>query len=233
MDIAALLPTSLIDFPHKIVAVLFTAGCNFRCPFCHNPELVLPEETCGIKYILQEDVFAFLRERKGFLDGLVITGGEPTIHPDLAGFIERVKSLGYLIKLDTNGSRPEDLAALLDARLLDYVAMDLKAPPSRYNELAGVSIDMGAIKEAIHLIREKAPDYEFRTTVAPTMRRQDLEKMIALIDGAKSYWLQQFVVPNGKGLVNSIWGRKTALCADTLREIWDSIKAHVTSGGVR
>jgi len=233
MDIAALLPTSLIDFPHTLAAVLFAAGCNFRCPFCHNPELVHPDRVRQIEFIPEKSVLTTLQERQGFLDGIVITGGEPTIHPDLAAFIERVKSLGYRVKLDTNGSRPEVLAALLDAGLLDYVAMDLKAPPSHYSELAGVPVDMGAIKEAIHLVREKAPEYEFRTTVAPTMTRQDVEEMVAFIGGAKSYWLQQFVVPDGKGLVDPAWRTKTALSEKDLRAVWGGIEGSFDGGGVR
>jgi pyruvate formate lyase activating enzyme len=233
MNIAALLPMSLIDFPYEIAAVLFMTGCNFCCPFCHNPELVLPEKAREIKSIPQEDVLSFLQERKKFLDGLVITGGEPTIHPDLAEFIERVKSLDYRVKLDTNGSQPEILAALLDAGLVDYVAMDVKAPPSRYAEFAGVPVDMRTIGRSIQLIRDRAPDYEFRTTVAPTMTKQNLEEVVALIDGAKRYWLQRFVVPNGKGLVEPTWEEKVALDVGILGQIWDSIKTHVAGGGVR
>ena len=233
METAALVPTSLIDFPRIPSAVLFTPGCNFRCPFCHNPELVLPEKIDELKRIPEEEVFGFLRERQGFLDGVVITGGEPTIHADLVEFIERVRSLGYRVKLDTNGSRPEVLSSLLEEGLVDYLAMDLKAAPSRYSELAGVPIDTDAIKESITLIMELAPDYEFRTTVAPTMTSQDLEVMAKLIDGAESYWLQQFVSPNDKGLVDPAWEGKAALCADTLRGIWDLIKTHVAGGGVR
>ena len=233
MEIAALVPTSLIDFPRTPAAVLFTAGCNFCCPFCHNPELVLPEKIDELERISEEEVFDFLRDRKGFLDGIVITGGEPTIDADLAGFVERVKSLGYRVKLDTNGSRPEVLAALLDAGLLDFIAMDLKAPLTRYAEFAGVPVDIDSLKESITLIRDLAPDYEFRTTAAPTLTGRDLEAMTELIDGARSYWLQPFVVPEGKRLVDPAWRTKTALAEEGLRAVWKTIEGDFEGGGVR
>ncbi len=129
MRIAHILPTTLIDYPRKVAALIYTPSCNFRCPFCHNPELVLPERIALLNPIPEDRVLALLAERKGFLDALAITGGEPTLHHDLSRFIGEVKRLGYLVKLDTNGSHPEVLAGLFDAGLLDYVAMDVKAPP--------------------------------------------------------------------------------------------------------
>ena len=233
MNIAYLLSTTLIDYPGKVAAVCFTTGCNFRCPFCHNCELVLPEKIETLKLIPENEVLYFLRERRGFLDGLVITGGEPTVQPGLFRFIERVKGLGLLVKLDTNGSWPEVLEELLAAHLLDYIAMDLKGPAARYDEMAGVHVDMAAITRSIRLIIERAPNYEFRTTTAPTMTAKDIKEAVSLIAGAKRYYLQQFVVPPDKDLVDPAWNQKTALPERELRALWERIKGNFAAGGVR
>jgi len=233
MDIVHLLPTTLIDYPGRVAALAFTAGCNFRCPFCHNPELVLPEKVRTQSLIPEEEVITWLKARDGFLDGLVITGGEPAIQPGLARFADRVKRLGFLVKLDTNGTRPEVLEELLTRRLLDYVAMDLKGPAARYDELTGVHVDMDAIKRSIRLIIKQAPDYEFRTTVAPTITRPDIVAAARLITGAKRYYLQRFVVPPDKDLVEPTWRGKTALSEQELHAAWEVIKQHFLDGGVR
>jgi len=233
MKIAALVPTTLIDYPQRVAALLYTAGCNFRCPFCHNSELVLPEEVSRQSLIQENEIVALLTDRQTFLDGLVITGGEPTLQSDLVPFIERVKRLGLLVKLDTNGTRPEILEALLEARLLDYVAMDLKGPATRYDELAGVPVEIDTINQAICLIIDRAPDYEFRTTVAPTLTADDLEQAAAWIAGAKRYVLQPFVLPEGKHLVEPSWETKAALSEGELRTVWERIKPRFGSGGVR
>jgi|LZCG01.1.fsa_nt_gb pyruvate formate lyase activating enzyme len=233
MKIAQILPTTLIDYPDKVSALAYTAGCNFRCPFCHNSELVLPEKIRKLQLIPEDDILYFLREREKFLDALCITGGEPTLHDDLPRFIERVKRLGLLVKLDTNGSHPEVLQDLLNAHLLDYVAMDVKGPPARYDELAGVRVNMGAIERSIKLIIKLAPDYEFRTTVAPTITPEDIEDTVELVQGAKRYFLQTFVVPEGKDLVDPVWSEKTALSEEELRAVWGRIEEDFEGGGVR
>ena len=233
MKIAQLLPTTLIEYPGKVAALIYTAGCNFRCPFCHNSELVLPDKVKALHCIPEDDVLYFLRERQGFLDALAITGGEPTLQPDLAEFLARVKGIGYLIKLDTNGSNPGVLARLFDEKLVDYVAMDVKGPEERYSELAGVNVDTDAIKETIRLIIDRAPDYEFRTTVAPTITADELEETARLIEGAKRYFLQAFVVPEGKEIVDPSWSGRTALTREKLRAIWAKIKGAFSEGGVR
>ena len=233
MKIAQLLPTTLIEYPGKVAALIYTAGCNFRCPFCHNSELVLPDKVKALHCIPEDDVLYFLRERQGFLDALAITGGEPTLQPDLAEFLARVKGIGYLIKLDTNGSNPGVLARLFDEKLVDYVAMDVKGPEERYSELAGVNVDMDAIKETIRLIIDRAPDYEFRTTVAPTITADELEKTARLIEGAKRYFLQAFVVPEGKEIVDPSWSGRAALSKEELRAVWKMIKDRFPEGGVR
>ena len=233
MKIAHLLPTTLIEYPGKVAALIYTAGCNFRCPFCHNSELVLPDKVKALHCIPEDDVLYFLRERQGFLDALAITGGEPTLQPDLAEFLARVKGIGYLIKLDTNGSNPGVLARLFDEKLVDYVAMDVKGPEERYSELAGVHVDMNAIKETIRLIIDRAPDYEFRTTVAPTITADELEETARLIEGAKRYFLQAFVVPEGKEIVDPSWSDLSALSKEELRAVWERIKDRFPEGGVR
>jgi len=233
MKIAALVPTTLIDYPQRVAALLYTAGCNFRCPFCHNSELVLPEKIGALQLISEHEVLSLLKERQEFLDGLVISGGEPTLQSDLVPFIERVKRLGLLVKLDTNGSRPQVLEALLKAQLLDYVAMDLKGPVTRYDELAGVPVEIETIKRSIGLIIEQAPGYEFRTTVAPTLTAEDIEQATTLITGAKRYILQGFVLPEGKRLVDISWEAKAALSEQERHTVWERIKSKFGDGGVR
>ena len=233
MKIAFVSPTTLIDYPDRVAALVYTAGCNYRCPFCHNAELVLPEKIRKLLLISEKEIFKLLKEQHGFLDGIVITGGEPAIQPDLARFIDRAKKLSYLVKLDTNGSRPEVLEQLLEAQLLDYVAMDLKGPPARYDELAGVRVDLDAIEQSIRLIIDQAPDYEFRTTVAPTMTFRDIEATAALVSGAKRYILQRFVAPHEKDLVDPSWKGKVALSEGELHTLWEVIKDNFSEGGAR
>lgn len=233
MKIAQLLPTTLIEYPGRVSALIYTAGCNFRCPFCHNSELVLPERIRGLSFIPADEVLALLKDRVGFLDALSITGGEPTLQPDLAEFLTRVKSLGYLVKLDTNGSNPDVLARLLDKRLVDYVAMDIKGPADRYTELSGVNVNLDTIRRTIRFIIDRAPDYEFRTTVAPTITADEIEETTRLIKGAKRYFLQTFIVPEGKEIVNPNWSGWTALSKEELHAVWENIKGRFPEGGVR
>ncbi|MBF0386706.1 MAG: anaerobic ribonucleoside-triphosphate reductase activating protein [Candidatus Omnitrophica bacterium] len=162
MLLGGLLKFTLIDYPGRLAAVLFTQGCNFRCPFCHNPELVLPDlfhAPLGV-----EEVFVFLEKRRGQLQGIVVTGGEPTLHPDLPEFLARIKALGYLVKLDTNGSRPDVVRKLAEARLVDYWAMDIKSSLANYCKASGVEVDLEAIKTSIAVIKAAGVEYEFRTT---------------------------------------------------------------------
>ena len=233
MELAHLVPTSLLDYPDRVAAVLFTAGCNFRCPFCYNAELVLPEKTRELRLTGVEEVLRVLEERRGFLDGVVITGGEPTLQSGLRGFIREVGRLGLLVKLDTNGSRPEVLEDLLAAGLVDYVAMDVKAPPARYSELAGVPADLSAIERSIRLVRERAPDYEFRTTVAPGLVAEDIREIAALLAGSRRWFLQPFVVPEGKDLVDPACGARPALVRSDLLRIWEEASTGSLGGGVR
>lgn len=185
MLIGGLQKTSLLDFPDKISAIVFTAGCNFRCGYCHNPELIN-------SIAPMQEVFEFLKTRAGKLDGVVITGGEPCIQKDLPEFIEKVKSLGLAVKLDTNGSNPEMLLQVLP--YLDYIAMDIKAPLDKYPLISGWHGDIENVRRSIDIIMNSGIDYEFRTTVvASQLSYDDFEKIGRLISGAKKYFLQKFV----------------------------------------
>jgi len=183
---------SLIDYPGRICATLFTQGCNFRCPYCHNPELVIP--SLYRETMADDEVFSFLEKRRGKLDAVNITGGEPTLQPDLIEFIKRIGSLSYMVKIDTNGSFPEVLRKLIDDKLLDYIAMDVKAPLEKYGEVAGSSITPENIAESIKLIMNSGIDYEFRTTIVKSLLTEtDIEKIGILTSGAKCHVLQKFV----------------------------------------
>jgi len=222
--------TTLIDYPGKVATTLFTVGCNFRCPFCHNPELVDPSRFAPP--LDGGEILGRLRERAGFIDGVVISGGEPTIHAALPTFIERLKGLGLLVKLDTNGSRPDVLRPLLEERRVDFVAMDIKGPLDAYGRLSGIVPEPGAIEESIRLILDRAPDYEFRTTVVPTVSRADVHRIAERISGAKRYVLQAFRVPE-TGLLDPTWEAKPALSREELDALWNEIRPEFDDGGVR
>jgi pyruvate formate lyase activating enzyme len=183
---------SLIDYPGKICATIFTQGCNFRCPYCHNPELVNARRSQHL--IPEEDVFSFLEKRRNKLDAVVITGGEPILQADLLEFLEKIKTMGYLTKLDTNGSDPRVIEKIIDRRLADYLAMDVKAPLEKYQEITNSNIDCDEIKQSIRLIMHSGIDYEFRTTIVTSqLSEENILEIGKLIRGAKLYILQKFV----------------------------------------
>ncbi|MCK4781599.1 anaerobic ribonucleoside-triphosphate reductase activating protein [Candidatus Parcubacteria bacterium] len=186
--------TTLIDYPGKIACTVFLTGCNFRCPFCYSIELVLPEKIKDQPKIAEDIFFDFLKQRKELLDGVVLCGGEPTIHKDLPQFCKKIKKLGYLIKLDTNGSNPEMLSELIDKKLINYVAMDIKAPlKNKYEKMAGVKVNMEDINKSVDILRQGKIDFEFRTTVAPGLEKQDILEIADWIGGEKvKYFLQEF-----------------------------------------
>ena len=195
MLVSGLQKLSLLDYPGKVACVVFTPGCNLRCGFCHNPEFVLPEKLLSIKasFLKEREFFDFLEKRKGILDAVSICGGEPTMHRDLPDFCRRIKELGFLVKLDTNGSHPEVLARLLKAKLVDYVAMDVKHIWSKYQEITGRGIEILKYQESIKIIIDSAPDYEFRTTVIDGVHsREDILEMASYIQNAKIYYLQNY-----------------------------------------
>lgn len=192
MNLQGWVRTSLIDYPGHIASVLFTAGCNFRCPMCHNAELVL--DAPALPALSEDEVWSYLAKRAGKVSGLVLSGGEPTLQPDLLPFLRQARARDLAIKLDTNGYRPDVLAALLDEGLLDYVAMDIKAPPSKYAQLSGVpDIDLTRIERSVALLRGAGVRYEFRTTVVPgLLDGDDVDTIARWIHGAPCYVLQQF-----------------------------------------
>ena len=185
--------TSLLDYPGKIACIVFTQMCNFRCGYCHNPELndikKVNEEVIEVKAF-----FEFLEKRKGKLDGVVITGGEPTLQKGLYRFIFEIKNMGFDVKLDSNGSNPELLKNLIDDKLVDYIAMDIKAPMDKYHEVIKTKIPLDNIYQSIRILLENKVDYEFRTTVVKEqLNFEDFEKIGDMIKGAKKYYLQKFV----------------------------------------
>ncbi|OGF18458.1 anaerobic ribonucleoside-triphosphate reductase activating protein [Candidatus Falkowbacteria bacterium RIFCSPLOWO2_02_FULL_45_15] len=197
MVIGGLQKLTLQDYPDQVAAIIFTQGCNFRCHFCYNPQLVVPNRDGAVEKghssLDENGLFGWLRSRQGKLDAVVISGGEPTIHPDLPEFIGRIKRLGYLVKLDTNGTNPEMLARLLRERLLDYVAMDLKAPFDKYESVVGVKLALNKVAKSIKIIMASGLAYEFRTTLVPELHpEQDIAKMGELIAGADKWYLQKF-----------------------------------------
>ena len=157
-----LIKFTLIDFPGRPAAVIFTQGCNFRCRYCHNPELVYPH--LFTEPVPQEEIMSFLQRRQGTLEGVVVSGGEPTLHDDLPAFMASIKSLGYVLKLDTNGSRPDMIQELIDKKLVDYIAMDLKAPLEKYALITGVDTNPEILTRSMDIIRQSGVAYEFRTT---------------------------------------------------------------------
>jgi pyruvate formate lyase activating enzyme len=192
MNIGGFLPLSLSDYPGRVAAVVFTQGCNFRCPFCHNGDLIPRVRSAG-KSLSEEDVLRRLEARRRQLDGVVVSGGEPTLQDDLLQFVQALKRLGYLVKLDTNGSRPGVLAALLREAIVDYVAMDVKAPLDGYSRLAGVEVQPGVIQASIELLAGSGIEHEFRTTVVgPLLDDEDMGAIRTLIPAGSTYRLQPF-----------------------------------------
>ena len=193
MLICGLQKNTLIDFPGRLAATVFLSGCNFRCPWCYSKELVLPQNIETQPKISEKQFFDFLKERQDLLSGVVVCGGEPTIHQELPQFIKKIKKLKYPVKLDTNGSNPRALQGLFKDRLLDYVAMDIKQQNQKYNEATGIKIDLVKIKESVELIKNSGIDYEFRTTVVPTIHtKQDIIEIAKWLSPAKRYYLQNF-----------------------------------------
>ena len=208
MILGGLQKFSLLDFPGHIAAIIFTQGCNFRCQFCYNPMLVWPAlGHSKFKYevpsdvwdqkdhqlIEEGDLFVFLKSRLNKLDGLVITGGEPTMHADLPEFIGKIKTMGFKIKLDTNGTNPEMIKILIESKLIDYIAMDIKGPEDKYEKITGVKIGLDNIKKSIKIIMGSNLPYEFRTTVVPgLLEKNDIKKMGEMIRGADKWFLQPF-----------------------------------------
>ena len=221
MRISGLQKMTLLDFPGLVACTVFTGGCNFRCPFCHNASLVLPEAMQPTD-LATDEVLSFLKKRQGLLDGVAITGGEPLLHADMADFLREVKALGYRVKLDSNGTFPDRLISLVEEGLVDRVAMDIKNDPALYAKTAGLgSMDMAGVTRSKDFLLSGAVDYEFRTTVVRGLHtRESLVEAARWIKGAKAYFLQQFkdsgelIAPEGLG----------AFTDDEMRDLAEAVR---------
>lgn len=183
---------TLLDYPGRTACTVFAGGCNFRCPFCHNAPLVTGE--AEQEPFSEEEILSYLQKRAGLLDGVCVSGGEPTLQPDLPAFLRKIRALGYAVKLDTNGSQPRMLKALMSEGLIDYAAMDLKSSPEEYARACGLPVDWHAVQESIDLLMQGSIDYEFRTTVVAELHsEQIIARAAERIAGAKRYFLQAFV----------------------------------------
>jgi pyruvate formate lyase activating enzyme len=191
MKIGGFQKTSLLDYPDRISAIVWTSGCPFRCPFCYNKALALGTA----ELFPQDEILSFLSKRKALLEGVVISGGEPLLHDDIIDFIKKIKNLRLLVKIDTNGAFPERLSELLEQQLVDYVAMDVKAPKKKYPQLTGVDTNLSKIEASIDLLKTKAPAYEFKTTFIPgLLTKDDIIEIAQWLKGADTYYLQQFKI---------------------------------------
>ena len=226
MHICGYQKTTLLDYPGHVAATIFTGGCNFRCPFCHNSDLIFHPTS----HISQEEIFAFLEKRKNILSGICITGGEPTLQPDLVQFMEKVRTLGYKIKLDTNGYRPEIISDLLNKKLLDYIAMDIKAGYSNYSKVCDINnFNIETIKNSISIIENSGIDYEFRTTVVKELHsKQDFEEISGMLSAKSPYYIQSF-----KDSGNILTPGLSACDADTLNQYLSIVKAKLPNTFLR
>lgn len=224
MEIGGFQKNTLIDYPGKIATTIFTVGCNFRCPFCYAPELVLPQKIKNQPRIPTADFFNFIKKRKGLIEGVVICGGEPTVQKDIFDFIKKVKILGFKVKIDTNGYLPNVLARLLKEELLDYVAMDIKASKKKYKKYSGININVSKIEKSINLIKSSGVEYEFRTTVAPGLTKKDILQIVEWIKTARKYFLQQF--SNRKEIINSKIKKLPVLNKKELNKIIQEISSN-------
>lgn len=228
MLILGLQKTTLLDYPGKVASTIFTGGCNFRCPYCHNRDLVMPPSD-ALAYSIGE-IFDHLNNKKRILDGVCITGGEPTLHKDLPDFISRIKDLGLLVKLDSNGTNPDMLAYLLDNRLVDYIAMDIKHSKEKYNSIACMPIlDISSIESSVQLLQSSNIDYEFRTTIMKECHNEDdIISIGKWLQNAKAYYLQSY--KESEQVINPIF---TPHSSDTLHHFIDILQPFIPNSFLR
>ncbi|MFH1014078.1 MAG: anaerobic ribonucleoside-triphosphate reductase activating protein [Thermoplasmatota archaeon] len=228
MKIGGLQKTSLLDYPGEISAIIWTIGCNLRCPFCYNVDVVKQTVTP----LSENDVLSYLEKRRNVIDALVISGGEPLLQEDIVSFCEKVKGLGYLIKIDTNGTFPEKLKELVDKDLVDYIAMDVKAPKNKYNMLAGTKVDIKKIQKSIDIIRNSGVDYEFKTTFVPGLLvKEDIVQIGMWLDGSEKFFLQQF--KNNTATISSDLENVTSYSKDDLLDALEEVKHFFKQCSVR
>ena len=233
IEIKGFISNSLLDWEGKIASVIFLPYCNLECPYCYASKLIKTPEK--LKTISKQEILSFLKQKSGWIDGVVILGGEPTIHKDLPEFIQDFKSLDLQIKLDTNGTCPDMIKLLLKEKLLDYIAMDIKAPldQEKYNKAAGTQVDLDAIKESIALIRESGIDYEFRTTFSKSfLLLDDLVNISKYIKGAKRYRLQKFLKKEGEMLDETL-DNKDEYTDEEIAKTLEQIKEYIDDVRVR
>lgn len=224
--IGGLQKVTLLDFPGKVACTVFLTGCNLRCPYCHNPELVLPQDSK--KYISEGELFKFLVSRKGKLDGVCITGGEPTLYPNLTNLIRRIREMGFLVKLDSNGTAPEILKPLLREKLLDYVAIDIKNAPSQYAETCGADV-IEYVEKSVALLKSSNIDYEFRTTVChPFHSPKCMEEIGRWLRNAKRYYIQPFV-DSGNLLGSGV----SVMTKSELETLLNAVKSYIPAAELR
>ena len=224
--IGGLQKVTLLDFPGKVACTVFLTGCNLRCPYCHNPDLVLTKDNG--KYISEKEFFEFLLSRKGKLDGVCITGGEPTLYPNLTNLIRRIREMGFLVKLDSNGTVPEILKPLLREKLLDYVAIDIKNAPSQYAETCGADV-IEYVEKSVALLKNSNIDYEFRTTVChPFHSPKCMEEIGHWLRNAKRYYIQPFV-DSGNLLGSGI----SAIAKPELESLLNAVKPYIPTAELR
>ncbi len=216
---------TMLDYPGKVACTIFTYGCNFRCPFCHNATLVIDEA----QLFSEDEILSYLNKRKGILDGVCISGGEPLLQNDLFEFIAKIKELGLLVKLDTNGSYPNKLKEAIDRGLIDYVAMDIKTSRENYSKVADVNVKTTDIEKSVEILLENKVDYEFRTTVVKELHtKEDFEKISSWIKGAKRYFLQCF-----KAGENLIGNNLSAYTTQELEGFLEVLKGNINEVSLR
>ena len=221
---------TMIDYPGKIACTIFLPGCNFRCGYCHNRSLVL--EPQSLPAISEDHILNFLKEKKKWLDGVVISGGEPTLHKGLEPFIRKIKEISYSVKLDTNGTSPETVKKLIDERLVDYIAMDIKAPLKNYSEVAHAFVDTKNIEDTIGIIKKSGIPYEFRTTIVPCLTGKiHITKIGKLLKGSKLMFLQQF--RPGDSLIDPSLNGKKPHSIEELEEFREILKSYIENVEIR
>ena len=221
MKIGGFQKTSLLDYPKHISCIVWTVKCNFNCPFCYNKDIV----NDAAPHIPEEQIFDFLEKRKNMIEGVVITGGEPLLHKDIVDFISKIKKTGLKVKIDTNGTYPDKLQELIDKKLVDYIAMDVKAPKKKYSKLSGVKTDVKKIQKSIDIIKNSKVDYEFRTTLVPKLlKKEDIIDIAKWLDGSENYFLQQF--KSHTPMLSTEMEEMAPMSKDEVQEILKEIKRY-------
>tara|TARA_Y100000310_G_scaffold342605_1_gene446506 strand:+ start:782 stop:1474 length:693 start_codon:yes stop_codon:yes gene_type:complete len=227
LPIKGLQKTSLIDYPDLISMIVFLSGCNLNCPYCHNPDLIKKSPPT----IKEEDIINYLETKKEWIDGVVISGGEPSIHKELPNFLKKIKQLNFLVKIDTNGTNPALINDLIKNKLVDYIAMDIKAPLNKYNKVTKAKVNSKDIEESIEVIKNSKIDYEFRLTCVPSLiDKNDIENIGKLLKGTKKFYLQQF---RNKITLDKKFEKEATYSKEELDEFKDILRKYITEVKIR